>query len=74
MGTAPPFRFVTASLRVEYVKPTPLGGPLEIRARATEIAGRRVVVVSRVSAQDEVCARGEVVAVQMPEYLAKASA
>jgi acyl-coenzyme A thioesterase PaaI-like protein len=73
MGTAPPFRFVTASLHVEYVKPTPLGVPLEIRATAKEIAGRKVVVVCTVSAQGEVCARGEVVAVQMPASLAQAN-
>ena len=72
MGTEPPFRFVTGSLHVEYLRPTPLGVPLEVRARVKEIKGRKVVMTATLSAQGEVCARGEVVAVQMPEHLAQA--
>ncbi len=73
MGTEPPLRFVTGSLHVEYVRPTPLGVPLEVRARVKEIKGRKVVMTATLSAQGQVCARGEVVAVQMPEHLAQAS-
>ena len=46
-----------------------LGVPLEVRARATEIKGRKVVVAATLSAEGEVCAWGEVVAVQMPEHM-----
>ena len=67
IGSEPPFRFVTASLQVEYLKPTPLGVPLEIRARAVEIKGRKVVVEETLSAGGVVCARGCVIAVQVPE-------
>jgi acyl-CoA thioesterase FadM len=56
-------------LRVDYVRPTPLGVPLEIRGRATEIKGRKVVVSATVSANGQVCAKGEIVAVQMPEHM-----
>jgi acyl-coenzyme A thioesterase PaaI-like protein len=66
MGTEPPFRFVTASLRVDYLRPTPLGPPLVVRGRVKEIKGRKVVVEATLSAEGEICARGEVVAVQMP--------
>lgn len=66
MGTAPPVRFVTASLHVDYVRPTPLGVPLEIRGRVKQIARRKVVVAITVSANGEVCVRGEVVAVLLP--------
>jgi acyl-coenzyme A thioesterase PaaI-like protein len=69
MDTEPPLRFLTASLHVDYVRPTPLGVPLEIRARVREIKGRKVVIAATLSAQGEVCARGEVVAVQMPDRL-----
>lgn len=69
MDTEPAFRFVTAALHVDYLRPTPLGVPLEVRATVKEIKGRKVVVASTVSAQGEVCARGEVVAVQMPENM-----
>ncbi len=69
MGTEPPFRFVTASLHVEYIRPTPLQVPLEVRGRVKEVKRRKVVVSATVSAEGEVCARGEVVAVQMPEHM-----
>lgn len=66
LGSEPPLRFVTASLHVDYVAPTPLGPPLTLRAAAEEVRGRKVVVVCTLSAGDTVCARGRVVAVQMP--------
>ncbi len=69
MGTEPAFRFVTASLHVDYLKPTPLGGVLEVRGTVKEIKGRKVVVSAALSARGEVCARGEVVAVQVPENM-----
>jgi acyl-coenzyme A thioesterase PaaI-like protein len=69
MGTDPPLRFVTASLQVDYVRPTPLGVPLEVRGRVKEITSRKVVVSATLSAGGEVCARGQVVAVQMPEHM-----
>jgi acyl-coenzyme A thioesterase PaaI-like protein len=69
MDSDPPLRFVTASLHVDYLRPTPLGVALEIRGRATEIKGRKVVVEATLSAEGQVCARGQVVAVQMPEGL-----
>jgi acyl-coenzyme A thioesterase PaaI-like protein len=72
MNTLPAFRFVTASLHVDYLKPTPLGVPLTVRARAKEIKGRKVIVSAELSANGTVCARGEVVCVQMPEnFVAK---
>lgn len=67
MGTEPPLRYVTASLHVDYLRPTPLNGVLEVRATVKEIKGRKVVVSSRLIAAGQVCARGEVVAVQVPE-------
>ncbi len=69
MGSDPPHRFVTASLRVDYLKPTPIGMELEIRGKIKEIKGRRVVIEATLSAGNEVCVKGEVVAVEMPEHL-----
>jgi len=69
MDSEPPLRFLTASLHVDYVKPTPLGIPLEIRGKIQEVKGRKVVVVSRISALGEVTVRGEVIAVQVPEHM-----
>jgi acyl-coenzyme A thioesterase PaaI-like protein len=59
-------RYVTGSLHVDFVKPTPLGPPLELRAWTVEIGERKVVVESELSAGGEVTARGRVVAVRLP--------
>jgi acyl-coenzyme A thioesterase PaaI-like protein len=67
--TSLPLRFVTASLHVDYLKPTLIGVALEVRAKVKEIKGRKVIVAATVLAKDEICARGEVVAVQMPEKM-----
>jgi acyl-coenzyme A thioesterase PaaI-like protein len=69
LDASPEFRFVTASLQVDYLRPTPLGVPLEVRGSIDEVSGRKVVISATVSAEGEVCARGRVVAVRMPEHL-----
>jgi acyl-coenzyme A thioesterase PaaI-like protein len=69
MDSQPPLRFLTAALQVDYLRPTPLGVPLEVRGKVREIKGRKVVVEAALSAEGQVCARGEVVAVQVPEHL-----
>jgi len=62
-------RFVTAALHVDYLRPTPIGVPLELRGTVTEIKGRKVTVAVTVEAEGEVVAKGEVIAVQMPDRL-----
>ncbi|MFI5413277.1 MAG: PaaI family thioesterase [Candidatus Lutacidiplasmatales archaeon] len=69
IGTLPPHRFVTASLRVNYVRPTPLGPELLLRGRVLSISGRKVTVEVTVAAGAQVTVRGEVVAVEMPDSM-----
>lgn len=69
--TEPPFRFVTASLQVDYLAPTPLGPELELRGKVVEIKGRKVTSEITLSAEGKVTARGKVIAVQMPEQMVK---
>jgi len=69
MDTEPNLRFVTASLKVDYVRPTPMGEELEARGKVKSIGKRKVVVTIEVSAAGMVCARGEVVAVRMPQSM-----
>ena len=68
MDTRPALRYMTASLKVDFLKPTPIGVPLEVRGKVKEIKGRKVIVETTLRAKGEICARGEVVAVQMPEH------
>lgn len=67
MDSQPTLRFVTGSLQVSYLKPTPMGVTLEIRGKVKEIKGRKVVVEATVYADGVATAKGEVVALQMPE-------
>ena len=67
MDSLPAYRFVTASLHVDYLAPTPLGVELEIRGRVLAIRGRRVEVAVRVLAEGVETARGLVDAAQMPD-------
>ena len=68
-GEQPSPRFVTASLKVDYLKPTPLGVPLEARGQIVELKPRKVVVDITVRANGDACVRGQVIAVQMPETM-----
>ncbi len=67
MDTEPAFRYVTAALHVDYLRPTPIDATLELRAQVKEIKGRKTVVSVTLSARGEVCAQGEVVTVQVSE-------
>lgn len=69
MDSEPPLRFLTASLHVEYLHPTPLGVPLEVRGRVLEVKGRKVVVDETLSAEGKITVRGQVIAVQVPQQM-----
>jgi acyl-coenzyme A thioesterase PaaI-like protein len=62
-------RFVTASLTVDFRRPTPLGPELLLRARPVETGERKVVVAVSILAGDVECATSRVVAVRAPETM-----
>jgi acyl-coenzyme A thioesterase PaaI-like protein len=66
MDSLPAFRFVTGSLQVSYIKPTPIDGEFVIRGMVKEIKGRKVIVETTVLVDGVATVRGTVVAVQMP--------
>jgi acyl-coenzyme A thioesterase PaaI-like protein len=72
MDSLPALRFLTASLHVDYLKPTPLGIELEVRGKVKEIRGRKVVIEEWIVANGIVTVRGEVVAVQVPDGMVEA--
>ena len=69
MDTKPVLRFVTASLKVDFLAPTPLGVELEIRGKVVEIGEKKVIVETKVMAGNTICAKGKVVAVLMPKTM-----
>jgi len=66
-GEGAPFRFVSGALKVSYRKPTPLGPEREIRCKVEEVKGRKITLSATLSARGEVCATGEIVALQIPD-------
>jgi acyl-coenzyme A thioesterase PaaI-like protein len=69
MDSDPPLRYLTASLHVDYLKPTPLGPILEIRAKVKEIKGKKVVIEEWITVDGLITVRGELVAVQVPHEM-----
>ena len=60
-------RFVTASLKVDFLRPTPIGVELVIKGELRAIQGRKVQLSLSLSAGGQACARGEMLAVQFRE-------
>ena len=69
-GRDPTPRFVTASLSVDFLKPTPTGMELVLRARPVEVGPRKVMVEVSLSAAEVERARARVVAVPLPASMA----
>lgn len=69
MDTQPELRYVTGSLHVDYLRPTPIDAPMELRGVVTEIKGKKVVVNITLSSKGEICAKGQVIAVRMPDHM-----
>lgn len=60
-------RCVTASLKVDYLKPTPIDCTLELRGKIKEVKGRKVIIETDLFAKSVICAKGEAVVVQVPD-------
>ena len=69
MDSHPPLRFLTGSLNVKYLKPTPLGPPIELRGKIRQVKGRKVIVDVSVIVDGSETVTGEVIAIQVPEHL-----
>lgn len=65
-GSDPAPRFVTAALDVRFLKPTPMGPVLVLRAVAVEVTERKVIVEVSLLADDVETVHGRVVAAPIP--------
>jgi len=66
LGSEPLRWAVTASLKVDYLAPTPIAEPMELRARVRQVSGRKRVVECTVRSGGRETARAEVIAVEVP--------
>ena len=69
-GVSPSPRYVTAALEVQFLKPTPSGVELLLRAQPTDVGERKVIVQVSVSVGGTETVRGRVVAVPLPASMA----
>lgn len=67
IGEGEPLWYATAALQVRYLLPTPVAGPVSVRARIVEAGARKTVLKARLFASTgEMTADGEVVSVRVP--------
>ncbi len=60
-------RFVTASLKVDYLAPSPVGKEVELKGRVKSIDGRKVVIEMDLFVEGKICAKGEGLFIQVRE-------
>lgn len=70
MDSLPALRFVTGSLKLTYLKPTPLGPELLIRGRIISQSPRKITIHSSILVNGIETVQGEVTAVRMPDNFA----
>lgn len=70
-GIDPAPRFVTAGLDVRFLKPTPMGPELLLRATAVEITDRKVIVEVSLLSGDVETVCGRVVAAPIPASMVR---
>jgi len=62
-----PVRCVTASLKVDFKAPTPMGIELELKGKLRSIEGRKVWIDMTLSANHIICATAELLAIRLKE-------
>jgi hypothetical protein len=65
IGSNPRIFCVSANLTVSFRKPAPIDSPLKLRAHITQQEGRKVWTKCTLSAGEEICAEGEVLAIRL---------
>ncbi len=65
IGTEPLIWYVTGSLQVKYLRPTPIDEPVVLRAQIKEMNERKTFLSCSLLARGKECAYGEVVAVRV---------
>ncbi len=66
LGSDPLIWCVTGYLKVDYLAPTPIAGPVELRARVRASKGRKHFVDCTLAVGGTVTAKGDLLAVEVP--------
>lgn len=60
--------YVTGNLNVTFIRPTPIDTELVLRAQVKQLLEKKAIVTCYLSASDQKCARGKVVAVRVASW------
>jgi acyl-CoA thioesterase FadM len=66
---SPKYKFATGSIKVDFLKPTPVDKPIQLRAIIKEMHEKKAVVSCSLYSEGVECARGEVLGVRVPANL-----
>jgi acyl-coenzyme A thioesterase PaaI-like protein len=66
VGSLPIIWYVTASLKIDFLRPTPIDTPILLRASVKTFSERKSIVACTASSLDQICVRAELVAVRVP--------
>lgn len=64
-GTQPEITYVTGTLTVRYLLPTPIGTELLLRARVTELYPKKALLTCSLLAADKECVQADIIAVRV---------
>ena len=65
IGSDPQLWYATASMKVDYLRPTPIDQPLTLRAKVVEAGLKKTRISCSLYAGEQECARGDVLAVRV---------
>lgn len=65
LGSEPEYRYATGTLTIKYLKPTSNLKAIELRAKVTEIKGRKVVMTCIAKSDGVVTAEADVIAIRV---------
>ncbi|MCF8062484.1 MAG: PaaI family thioesterase [Deltaproteobacteria bacterium] len=66
MDSDPLIWYVTASMNIRYLRPTPIDAPVRLRARVNTVEGKKTRLTCTLSSGGNACATAEVLAVRVP--------
>ncbi len=67
IDSEPEIVYVTGSLHLTFLRPTPLSQPVTLRASVKERTARRTTVIASLYSEGEECVRAEAVAVRVAD-------
>lgn len=65
IGTEPEIIYVTGSLFIKYLKPTPINKPVVLRAWVKEMKEKKILVSCSLFSKKKECVKGELVAIKV---------